>query len=161
MGDLTVKGMLGRAPTSQEEEFQRWYADAAKKLGLNTNPDDPDHHYDYRGFYESVKRGEAKAPTEPGGHWSSKYKTNDHPRRYLEDPINARFFDTENGRYTGGDKAMVPSGRLDLLNKVEAPDLPTAQWKQADQGQNRAPEKLLNPWEDTEKKSEVIDPWEI
>ena len=162
MGDLSPKAMLGRAPTLQEQEFQKWFADISKKLDLNPNPDDPENYYDYRGFYDAMKRGEYKAPTEPGGHWASKFKSPNHPRRYLEDPINARFFDTENGRYTGGDKSEISEKRMDLLNRVDTPDLPITQWKQAQAGANRAPEKILDPWENNpEKKSEIIDPWEI
>lgn len=37
----------------QELEFRLWYAKQANKLGLNLNPDDPRHMYDYRGAFKS------------------------------------------------------------------------------------------------------------
>ena len=58
--------------------FDEWYAGHAKQRGLDPNPDDPRHHYDYRGAY--------KAGVEPGpdNHWDSRFKTDDHPNRYID-----------------------------------------------------------------------------
>jgi hypothetical protein len=159
MGDRNLKKDLGRAPTAHEQAFQKWFADISKKMDLSPDPDDPESYYDYRGFYDALQRGEVKSPTEPGQHWSSQFKSPDHPRMYLEDPMNSRFFNTDSGAYTGGQHEMVPEGRMDVLNKLDIPDLPKTQWNDAKAGANSS-DKIKDPWADKpEKKSEIIDPW--
>jgi len=61
-----------------EERFQRWYREQAAKTGINRNPDDPGHKYDYRGAYR------AGAGPDKTGHWPSRFKADDHPRRYIK-----------------------------------------------------------------------------
>jgi hypothetical protein len=65
------------SPTSlsktEESKFQAWYAGQAKKLGLNPNPDDPQHFYDWRAAYK------AGAKPDASGHWPSTYKREGHP----------------------------------------------------------------------------------
>lgn len=60
-----------------ESNFQDWYKGWSSTLGLNPNPDDPQHHYDYRAAY--------KAGATPDGnkHWPSEFKKSDHPNRYV------------------------------------------------------------------------------
>jgi hypothetical protein len=86
--DLAAKGMVtspGQAritPNSEspvdEAKFQAWYKEQAKKTGINENPDDPAHKYDYRAAY--------KAGVGPGkdGHWPSQFKALDHPNRFVD-----------------------------------------------------------------------------
>jgi len=62
-----------------EQSFRKWYAQKAQQLGLDPNPDDPRHHYDYRAAYQSGMEG----PTEPGGHWDSRFKDAQHPNRFV------------------------------------------------------------------------------
>ena len=66
-----------------EMEFQKWYSERAKRLGINPNPDDPNHFYDYRAAH--------KAGAEPGpdGHWPSEFKLEGHPRMVL-DNVNTK-----------------------------------------------------------------------
>ncbi|MCK9361886.1 hypothetical protein M0Q28_06750 [Patescibacteria group bacterium] len=64
----------------QEEMFREWYATAAKNLGLNKNPDDPKHFYDYRGAW----LGGVEVPSGEETHWPSKYKWDDHPNRFIK-----------------------------------------------------------------------------
>ena len=67
----------------QEQYFQKWYAGHAKKLGINPDPDDPEHYYDYRAAYkEGVGPGE-------DGHWDSRFKVEGHPRMIL-DGVNTK-----------------------------------------------------------------------
>src|SRR5215475_12727514 len=66
--------VIENAPESQ---FQDWYKGQASKLGLNPNPDDPEHHYDYRAAYQ------AGAKPDESGHWPSQFKTEGHPRRFI------------------------------------------------------------------------------
>lgn len=56
-----------------KDSFDKWYEDRAKKLGLNPNPDDPRHFYDYRAAYD------AGAEPDSTGHWPSEFKREGHP----------------------------------------------------------------------------------
>jgi hypothetical protein len=82
-------------PVDPEADFMRWYLDQASKTGINPNPDDPRHFYDFRGAYLSGQ-GPNLDPVErimsqlPGvesdyGHWSSLFKREGHPRMILND----------------------------------------------------------------------------
>jgi hypothetical protein len=107
-----------------EADFQRWYAGVAGKLNakkrtLDPNPDSPEHHYDYRGFYRGVKAGTEKPPTQPGGHFSSAFKTEGHPRSHLQDSLG-KVFDTRSAKYLTGEQ--VP--QRELLASERSPDMP-------------------------------------
>lgn len=69
--------MEGLAELNDEVEFQKWYAKHAKRLGINPNPDDPNHFYDYRAAYRSG------AEPGPDNHWPSAFKLEGHPRMIL------------------------------------------------------------------------------
>jgi len=58
---------------TNKDDFTTWYAKHAKQLGLNPDPDDPKHFYDYRAAF--------KAGVEPDekGHWPDTYKLPGHP----------------------------------------------------------------------------------
>ena len=60
-----------------ESVFLQWYRERAKRFGIDPNPDDPGHHYDYRAAYA------AGAEPDKTGHWPSEFKTDLHPRRFL------------------------------------------------------------------------------
>ena len=66
-----------------EQAFQSWYSEQASKTGINPNPDDPQHFYDYRGAFS--------AGATPGldGHWPSQFKKEGHPRMVL-DGVNTK-----------------------------------------------------------------------
>ena len=72
----------------EEDHFQSWYRKTAKELGINANPDDPGHKYDYRAFWRSGGNV-APDPTDlddagkPRMHFSSKFKDDDHPNRFV------------------------------------------------------------------------------
>ena len=68
LGLLPKTDPLGIIP--EEKEFQSWYQDWSKKLGLNPDPDDPQHFYDYRAAF----RGGAEPTVESGWHWPSEFK---------------------------------------------------------------------------------------
>lgn len=61
-----------------EAAFQQWYAARAQALGLNPNPDDPQHFYDYRAAFR------AGAEPDASGHWPSQFKLEGHPRLILD-----------------------------------------------------------------------------
>ncbi len=77
----------GPQPGINEGEFQSWYQAHASRLGLNPNPDDPRHQYDYRAAFQ--------AGASPGadGHWPSQFKAPGHPNRYVNgvDTITGKF----------------------------------------------------------------------
>lgn len=70
--------LAARRPESTDDsEFRSWYADRARRLGLNPNPDDPRHHYDYRAAFA------AGAEPDEAGHWPSQFKDDTHPNRFI------------------------------------------------------------------------------
>lgn len=66
-----------------EPKFQSWYAEHAKKLGLSSDADHPEHHYDWRAAYR------AGAKPDESGHWPSVYKKEGHPRMVI-DGVNTK-----------------------------------------------------------------------
>lgn len=74
---------LGEEQKRKEQAFQSWYAGHAKAQGLNPNPDDPQHFYDYRAAYR------AGATPSPDGHWPSQFKLEGHPRMII-DGVNTK-----------------------------------------------------------------------
>jgi len=57
------QGKFDRLKAAQDEqEFQSFYSDIAKRNKLDPNPDDPRHFYDYRAYFEAVKTGQAPLP---------------------------------------------------------------------------------------------------
>lgn len=73
----------------KEKLFKMWYSGWAKKLGLNPDPDDPQHHYDYRAAFN------VGAKPDKQGHWPSEFKSDDHPNRYVIQ--NGQIIDTKTG----------------------------------------------------------------
>ncbi len=66
-----------------EEAFQSWYGGWAEETGISPNPDDPRHKYNYRAaFMEGAEP--SLSPEDGSYHWPSKYKTEDHPNRYVD-----------------------------------------------------------------------------
>lgn len=63
-----------------EEEFQRWYGTVSRMTGINTDPDDPNHFYDYRTAYAAG----ANPLDDEDVHWPSEFKDPNHPNRYVE-----------------------------------------------------------------------------
>ena len=66
-------------PLAPEEdvEFSNWYSGMAEKSGINPDPDDPKHYYDYRAAYEEGAELDEK------GHLSSEFKHDLHPKRFI------------------------------------------------------------------------------
>jgi len=67
-------------PQDDPKGFRSWYRRWAQKLGLDSNPDDPRHHYDYRAAYLAG----AEPTEESGWHWPSTYKDIGHPNRFVD-----------------------------------------------------------------------------
>ena len=72
------KKLLKALKPKEEASFKKWYEGHATALKLSLDPDDPRHHYDYRAAFR------AGAKPDKDGHWPSKYKTPDHPNRFID-----------------------------------------------------------------------------
>lgn len=57
--------------------FDQWYANIARTNKLDPNPDDPRHHYDYRAYYEAIRKGEAQEPVPWGNSVSPQERAED------------------------------------------------------------------------------------
>ena len=78
-------GIIERKRTAlkpeKEKQFQDWYAQWSAKAGLDPDPDNPLHKYDYRGAFNSGLQPEI---SEDGlYHWPSQFKDDDHPNRFV------------------------------------------------------------------------------
>lgn len=81
-----IARILASSQDPQEQQFQKWYAGHATRLGLDPNPDNPLHFYDWRSAYESG------ATPDVQGHWPSRFKRAGHPNLIVEG------IDTRTGR---------------------------------------------------------------
>ncbi len=88
--------------TEDELRFRNWYDTYSKQLGLNPNPDDPRHFYDYRGAY-----GAGAVPDETG-HWPSQFKREGHPNLTINGVDTRTGIPTES-RQAGGNVNPVMS----------------------------------------------------
>lgn len=69
-------------PLTDEQAFRDWYAEWAARAGLNPNPDDPQHHYDYRRAYGAGVVPQVD-PADQRYHWPSQFKLETHPNRIV------------------------------------------------------------------------------
>lgn len=75
-GQKIVFGAADAKP-ADDLAFQRWYADAAKRYGLDPNPDSSEQLYDYRSAFK------AGAKPDASGHWPSQFKKPGHPNEVV------------------------------------------------------------------------------
>lgn len=68
--------------TPAEKAFKSWYQVWANKTGIDPNPDNPLHKYDYRAAH---KAGATPSISKDDGkyHWPSEFKSDDHPNRFV------------------------------------------------------------------------------
>lgn len=102
-GPLGQLAQMVQARKEQEEAFRKWYGDRASLMGLNPNPDDPRHFYDYRqaftqGMEPSAHRTERTMPDAYVAmmHWPSLFKQAGHPNLVING------VDTRTGQPVGG-----------------------------------------------------------
>jgi len=111
--EAEVESPLGR----MENKFENWYARRAQIMGLNLDPDDPAHHYDYRAAYEA---GVEPTQNEEGKwKWPSQFKKPTHPDRYVDgvDTISGYAVDSPEfeeviANYPKGTKFLGPDGKI-------------------------------------------------
>lgn len=122
-----------------EDRFQEWYAEIAKPLRLDPDPDAPEHHYDYRAFYQEGldkpdapfnrnKRGERLPvfnPNDLGFHFDSKHKADDHPNRFVES-IDTKIDTPIKGGFTPIESFGRPTKDIDIEPQqiIEQPSIP-------------------------------------
>ena len=82
------------APVAEfnEPAFQSWYQERATKAGINPNPDDPRHKYDYRAAYSAGAEPEISPGKSPRNTWLSRSSNSG------EDNVVAPFARTEEDR---------------------------------------------------------------
>jgi hypothetical protein len=85
-----------------EKNFQGWYAERAKNMGLNPNPDDPRHFYDTRGAWLKGHRSTTE-------HLPDTYKLPGHPS-FSDQSIYYRP-GMKAGRSEGGLSSFAPEGK--------------------------------------------------
>ena len=70
----------GKVTYQEGGNFETWYANISKKLGLNPNPDDSNQQYDYRGFYKKF----GNVQMNKGEHFTDEFKLPGHPTFSIE-----------------------------------------------------------------------------
>ena len=60
------------------ETFENWWNNVLKVHNYAIDPDDPLHYYDYRAAFDA-----GHGIPEDGQHWSSKFKHDLHPNRFV------------------------------------------------------------------------------
>jgi hypothetical protein len=91
VGTPYIPGMLTEAqsarppmPLQPAHSFDQWYSEQAQKYGLDPNPDDPRHFYDWKAAYQ------AGAQADETGHWPSEFKKIGHPNLIVEGNMDSR-----------------------------------------------------------------------
>lgn len=87
-------GKLTKLDPEREKTFQSWYGRTAKQLGLDKDPDNYQHYYDYRGFYKEF----GDVPMESGQHFTDTYKLPGHPTFSTQSKY-ASFFNKDKQGY--------------------------------------------------------------
>ena len=98
----------------QESSFRSWYEALAHAIGLNPNPDDPLHFYDYRGAFKAMQ-GPSVDPSDALFHWPSEFKSPQHPNRYVQG------IDTVTGLPRLGPQRPNPRDYIAPLNMLLTP----------------------------------------
>lgn len=135
--------LLPSKSSTDEPAFKEWYADRSSKLGINPNPDDPQHFYDYRAAFRSG------AEPDSSGHWPSQFKQPGHPREIL-DGVNTRTGEKVNGRIGLFDDLIPKETKKtgpDLMTRLagEADKPPLERAKQFALGAARPIQSVLPP----------------
>ena len=66
-----------------EIDFKKWYRKYSDEVGVNSNPDDVEHYYDYRGYWKDT--GGAPVLKSNNYHLPDTYKLKGHPSYYRTD----------------------------------------------------------------------------
>jgi len=69
--------------SNEEKEFRKWYTHWATIMGINLDPDFPEHFYDYRKAFRAGANPKYDKATGKY-HWPSKFKKPKHPNRFIK-----------------------------------------------------------------------------
>lgn len=88
------------AAVRENDTFDTWYPRYAQATGVSNDPTSPDHHYDYKSYFDAAKGDPDKYspvidPKDKRVHLSSEFKSDDHPNRYVQD--KGKLVDTKTG----------------------------------------------------------------
>lgn len=81
--DLGLSEVAPATGPRDEAAFRAWYRGWAQKAGLDPNPDNPEHRYDYRAAFRAGAEP-AIDPSDGRYHWPSRFKADDHPNRFVD-----------------------------------------------------------------------------
>ena len=90
-----IRRALASLVRKSDPGFDAWYRKFAERNGLDPNPDDPRHQYDYRAAYAAGAMP-TYDPTDGMLHLPSEFKAKGHPNRFVE--IDGVMIDTITGR---------------------------------------------------------------
>lgn len=83
----------------QEGLFRNWYDMFSRRQGISENPDDPEHHYDYRGWWQdATDYDRAQVRNTPNSHLSDRFKLPGH-ETFSDESI---YYDPSRPETTGG-----------------------------------------------------------
>ena len=82
-GKVDEKTFTTKLTKKQEGKFQNWYKNVSYELGLDSNPDNPLHAYDYRGFWLENRNKDINYK-QPDFHFTDTYKQPNHPTFSIE-----------------------------------------------------------------------------
>lgn len=111
-------GKLTKFDADREKTFQSWYKRTADKLGLDKDPDNYQHYYDYRGFYKEY----GDVPMEGGQHFTDTYKLPGHPTFSTQSKY-ATFYNKDQQGYWANPALETGSGP-DNFVKISDSKLP-------------------------------------
>ena len=85
-----------RTPYDPNEiDFMNWYRSWSDKLGLDPDPYNPEHYYDYKSAWKNGVEPTYDAQTGEW-HWPSEFKLEGHPREFITQP-DGSVLDTKTG----------------------------------------------------------------
>jgi hypothetical protein len=67
------------SPTYDDPGFQDWYAEMAKRKGINSDPDATRHNYRYDQAYNDLMNKQGHAAVDDNYQWPDQYMTPSHP----------------------------------------------------------------------------------
>jgi len=88
-----TNGNVLRQTKNGNGNFDNWYNTIATRTGIDKNPDNPLHKFDYRKYYDKYAKGresewlkdaENRLAENPDAHLFSDFKTEDHPTKYKD-----------------------------------------------------------------------------
>lgn len=98
-----------------EMEFQNWYGDWSKKIGIDSDPDNPLHQYDYRAAYTFGFDPEIN-PEDNLYHWPSIFKDASHPNRFVKGK-DTKFGHEPIFMSRRNPKGLFEKGNIDLTTR--------------------------------------------